>query len=203
MSDDTGQIDAVARVYAQSLFQIADALGGQRAIEETADELESIAELMRSDRGLREFMSSAIIPAPRRAASLRAIFGGRVSDTMLNTLLVLNDKGRLGRFESIVAAFDAIVQERFGRVEVDVWTAAPIDRGEKDRLTARLREIIAREPVVHAYTDPEMIGGIRLLVGDQLMDGSVATRLRRMREQMTSDGVAEVRSRVERFVTEE
>ncbi|RMH28096.1 MAG: ATP synthase F1 subunit delta [Planctomycetota bacterium] len=200
MSDHAGQVDAVARVYARSLFEVAEARGGRGAIEETMDELEAISELARQDRGFAEFLSSAIIPAPRRAASLRAILGGRVSDPTLNFLLVLNEKGRLGRFESIVSAFDELVQERFGRVEVDVWTAAPIDAALRDRLAGRLRDILKREPVVHAYTDPSMIGGIRLQVGDQMIDGSVATRLRRLGERLAADGGAEVRAHVERFV---
>jgi len=61
------QVDAVSRVYAQSLFELADARGGQAAIEEINDELESIVELARSDRAFGEFMSSRIIGVVERA----------------------------------------------------------------------------------------------------------------------------------------
>lgn len=202
MAVHESQVDAVARVYAQSLFELAETAGGQAAIEETADELESIVELSRSDRTFGEFLTSSILAADKRAGSLRAIFAGRISERTLRFLLVLNDKGRLGRLESIAEAFDMLLQEKFGRVEVGVWTATPADAATLDAIRDRLRAALKREPVLHASVDESMLGGIRLQVGDQLIDGSVATRLRRMKEQLSQRGAAAVRSGADRFLAD-
>lgn len=193
--------DALARVYAQSLFELARAEGGGQArIEEVLGELEDILELARADARFGEFLASRVLPAAARAESLRRIFGGRVSPVTLNFLLVLNRKGRLGHLPAIAAAYDQIVQSAFGRVEVDVYTAAPLDPAQIGQLKERLRSVLGREPIVHPYTDPSMIGGLRLQIGDQLIDASIAARLRRLRDRLTVSGAAALRGRVDRII---
>ena len=194
--------DALARTYAQSLFELAQAQGGQAKIEQVQGELEDVLELARSDRRFSEFLASRILPEKARGASLAKIFRGRASDLLVNFLLVLNDKGRLGHLAPIAAAFDELVQEVFGRVEVDVYTASPLAAEELESIRSRLRAVLGREPVVHPYTDGSMIGGIKFQVGDRLIDGSLSTRLRRMREMLDRDGAAAVRAKAERIIEE-
>jgi F-type H+-transporting ATPase subunit delta len=194
------QPDALARLYARSLFDLAREKGGRSAIEEIGHELGEVLELARQDRRFGEFLSSRIVPAEKRSASLVRIFKGRVSDLTLRFLQVLNDKDRLSHLSAIASAYDEQVQEQFGLVEVDVYTASPIDQELKDRVGAALRKAIGKEPVLHAYTDESMIGGMKLQVGDQLIDASIATRLRRMRERLTGQGGAEMRARMDRIV---
>jgi F-type H+-transporting ATPase subunit delta len=194
--------DALARTYAQSLFELAQAKGGQAMIEQIQGELEDVLELARSDRRFNEFLASRILPAKARAASLEKIFRGRASDLLVNFLLVLNHKGRLGHLAPIAAAFDELVQESFGRVEVDVYTASPLSAEELETIRTRLREALGREPVVHPYTDGSMLGGIKFQIGDRLIDGSLSARLRRMRELLERNGAAAVRAKAERIIEE-
>lgn len=194
--------DALARTYAQSLFELAQAQGGQAKIEEIQSQLEDVLELARSDRRFNEFLASRILPAKARGASLEKIFRGRASDLLVNFLLVLNEKGRLGHLAPIAAAFDELVQEVFGRVEVDVYTASPLGAEDLESIRAELRKVLGREPVVHPYTDGSMLGGIKFQIGDRLIDGSLATRLRRMRETLDQDGAAAVRAKAERIIEE-
>jgi F-type H+-transporting ATPase subunit delta len=190
------QPDAVARVYASSLFEIAEAKGGREAIEETQSELEEILELSRRDRSFGEFLASQILSHEDRKRSLEAIFRGRASDRVVDFLKVLSDKGRLGHLAAIVAAYDELLQRHFGRVEVDVYTASPAEEGLLDSLTSRLRETLGKEPVLHAYVDESMIGGLRLRIGDELVDASVSSRLRKMREGLKTSSAARLRGRV-------
>lgn len=200
MAVHESQVDAVSRVYAQSLFELAEAKGGQQAIEEVADELESIVELARADRTFGEFLASRILATEARESSIKTIFSGKVSDLTFNFLLVLNEKDRLGRLSDIAAAYDYLLQEKFGRVEVDVFTAAAIDQSQLDSIKNRLSSALGKEPVLHAYTDAAMLGGLKLQVGDQLIDASVATRLRRMKDQLATEGGAKIRGASERFL---
>ncbi len=194
------QSDALAHIYARSLFDLAEEAGGQKRIEETAAELEAIIEITRENPSFIEFLRSAILPAEKRGQSLKRIFSGRVSDLTLNFLLVLNHKGRLAHIAAIASAFDELAQEKFGRVEVDVYTAAPIERSQLKAIGDRLRAAIKREPVLHAYTDESMIGGLKLQIGDQMIDASVATQLRKVRERLVTHGAAELRARADRML---
>lgn len=194
------QTDALSRLYARSLFELAAESGGQGAIEEIGAELGEILDLARSDRTFGEFLSSRIIPAKNRGEALDRILKGRVTTLTHRFVLLLNRKERLGRLSSIAAAYDEIVQERFGRVEVDVYTAEPVDRALLDRIGATLRKSLGKEPVVHPYTDANMIGGIKVQVGDQLIDASLATRLRRMRERFSGPGAVALRGAAQRII---
>jgi len=195
-----GQPDAVARLYAASLFEVAQAKGGQSTIEAIGAELGEIVELARADARFAEFLSSRILSAKERAGSLAKMFRGNADPMVVNLLLVLNDKDRLGHLGVIARAYDEIVQEKFGRVEVDVITAAPVDDDQMNALKQRLQARLGKEPVLHRYHDASMIGGLKLRVGDQLFDASVETRLRRMRERLSSSGMAAMKSRADRII---
>lgn len=192
--------DALANVYARSLLELADEQGGQERVEAVLGQLEDILDMARADRTFGEFLASRVLSKTNRDAALRRIFEGRCDDLVLRFLLVLNDKERLGHIAAIVAAYDAQVQERFGRIEVDVYTAAPVDVAELGSIKSRLSTILGKDVVVHPYTDESMIGGIKLRIGDQLVDASLASRLRRMRDRLQSVGGAEMRARAERII---
>lgn len=196
------QIDALANVYATSLFELASAAGGEEKILEIADELEQITELARSDRAFREFLASPIIDTKKRGESIRQIFRDAVTDLTLRFLLVLNEKGRLGHLDPIAVAYDHIVQEKFGKIEVSVYTPAPLGPDQMEGIRSRVREALSKEPVLHPYTEPSMIGGLKLRIGDQLIDGSVAGQLRRIRQRMMTDGPDVLRQRIERVIDE-
>jgi F-type H+-transporting ATPase subunit delta len=192
--------DALARIYAGSLFELAKQNGGPQACESTLGELEDILELARADAKFGEFLSSMILPAKEREASLKTILQGRVSDLTYKFFQVVNEKDRLSHLPSIVAALEQMVQHAYGRVEVDVYTAAPIDQAETQAIRSRLQGMLGKEPVIHAYVEPEMIGGIRMQIGDQLIDGSVKTQLRRLRDNISSTGGAEIRAQAARLI---
>ncbi|MEC8818187.1 MAG: ATP synthase F1 subunit delta [Planctomycetota bacterium] len=196
------EYDEVAGVYARSLYELAHEAGGLDKAEEVYAELDAIVEMSRADPRLREFLSSPILGKGAREQALRSAFENRVSDMLLRFLLVANDKGRLGELSNIASALDAMLQKAHGRIEVDVYTASADQIGEEllEGVVEKIRSATGKEPVLHQYSDPSMIGGIKLLIGDQLIDGSVATRLRRMREGIVGRGAVGLRAEAGRFL---
>lgn len=194
------QPDALARLYAASLFELAQADGGQSRVEETLNELEEILELTRTNFAFGEFLGSRILPVDARARSLETIFKGKINDLTLRFLLVVNQKERLAHLPAIAAAFDEMIQHAFGRVEVDVYTAEPAGEEDLSSIRARLHSLLGKQPVLHAYTDPDMIGGVKLQIGDQLIDASIAASLRRMRDRLAHQGADELRAAADRIM---
>ena len=194
--------DALSAVYAKSLYELAEEAGGRDKILEVADEIEQVCELAVDDRAFREFLGSPIVDRGRRGDALRNIFRERVTDLVLRFLLVLNDRDRLGHLESIGAAYARLVQEAFGRVEVDVFTPGPLEPDQVETLKQRIEATLGKEPVIYTYTEPAMIGGVKLRIGDQLIDGSVAARLKRIRRQFLSSGGSAVRERFDQIIEE-
>jgi F-type H+-transporting ATPase subunit delta len=198
----TPHTDAISQVYARSLYELADEAGGREKILEVGQELEQICELARGDRAFREFLGSPIVDNKRRAETLASVFADRITDLTLRFLLVLNAKGRLGHLEAIGESYDQLVHAAFGRIEVDVYTAGPIAPEQLAVIQTRIGESLGKEAVLYPYEDPSMIAGIRLRVGDQLIDGSVASRLRRMRQTLRGTAGSDLGDRIARFIEE-
>ncbi len=206
MSNDSSNatIDAVARVYAQSLLELAEAAGGEEKIAETGEQLQALLEIVRAEPAFAEFLRSPIVKRSSRSESLKRVLDGQVSDLLLRFILVLNDKGRLGRLSDIAAAFDEMLNERFGRIEVDVFTVeGRLDDAQMSLLADKVRSRLGKEPVFHQYSDPSLLGGLVLRVGDQLIDGSVRGRLRGLRESLMDRGATAIRADGEAFYAED
>lgn len=192
--------DAVSVTYAKSLFELVRERGGRDLLQETLGELEDVMETARAIPAFSEFLSSRIINADRKAASLRAIFHGRIQQGTLAFLTVLTHNDRLRSLPGIVTAFDHLFQQTFGRIEVDVFTAAPLNDADKSALASRLQQRLGREPVVHTYVDATMLGGVRFQIGDWLLDASLSSQLRTLRERISANGLPQVRSGVDRII---
>lgn len=194
--------DALAQVYAKSLYELAEDAGGRDKIVEVGQEIEQLCELTRSDKAFGEFLASPIINKGERSRSLRHIFDGNITDLTLRFLLVLNERGRLGHLAAIEEAYDQLMHQAFGRVEVDLYTAAPLDGQELESIKERIHKALGKDPVLHVYTQPSMIGGVKLRIGDQLIDGSVSNRLRRLRQTLKTSGISAMRDRIASLIEE-
>ena len=176
----TKNIDEIASVYAQSLLEVCDKMGGNAVAEACSSELRDLAEIIRADKMFAEFLKTPIVGSDKRKATLEKIVKGRVSDLVFRFIMVLANHGRASRIADVSDAFDSLMQERLGRIEVDMYT---VDGKASDEVIAtvkaRVKEAFAKDAVLHQYSDASMIGGVKLRIGDQLIDGSVATQLRK------------------------
>ena len=197
----TKNIDEIAIVYAQSLLEVCDKMGGNAIAEACSSELRDLAEIIRADKKFAEFLKTPIVGSDQRKATLEKIVKGRVSDLVFRFIMVLANHGRASRIADVSDAFDSLMQERLGRIEVDMYT---VDGKASDEVIAtvkaRVKEAFAKDAVLHQYSDASMIGGVKLRIGDQLIDGSVATQLRNMREVVSNRGTVKIRSRVGDFL---
>lgn len=196
------QPNALSKTYATSLYELAEADGGAERAADVLEELESVLEAARGDERFGEFLSSRVLASEARDRSLVAIFEGRASELTLKFLRLLNAKGRLGHLPAIAASLDDLVQQAFGRVEVDVFTAAPMSEAERDVLKQKIAARLGSEVVLHAYVDAAMLGGVKIRIGDQLIDDSLATHLRRAKDRLLEDGVPRLRAQAGRAFDE-
>lgn len=197
----TQHIDEIASVYATSLLEACDRQGGIALAESCASELQALAELIRADKRFAEFLKTPIIGGSARRASIERIVKGKVSDLVYRFVMVVAAHGRAGRLADIADAFDGLLQARLGRVEVDMYTvtgqAAP---DVIATVKGGVKEAFGKDAVIHQYADPNMIGGVKLRIGDQLIDGSVETQLRNMRDAVAARGTGAMRSRLGDFL---
>jgi F-type H+-transporting ATPase subunit delta len=183
--------DAVSQVYAEALMEMAEATGELQSI---ADEVDELGQLLQSQPGLVRLLSTRTLSHEQRRESLERLFKDNVSNVLYKFLHVINDKGRLSALPAITRAFSEQMAQRNGIVEADVWVPKLMEQDQVDQIGERLAAAIgAQQVVVHQYKDHTLIGGLKIRVGDTLIDASVATQLRRMRQRMTEAGRAKAR----------
>jgi|SRR5579884_3408628 len=183
----------VARSYADALLDAAESKGQAR---EVLEELSSLVhDVFRSAPDFEGFLASRAISRKRKAPVIRSALQGRASDTLLNFMLVLNDKERLDLIRPILAAYRALYEEKTRHVRVRVRSAVPLPDDQRQRLEQELRAKFQKEPILETAVDPDLLGGLVVQVGDWVYDGSVRSRLAEIRNQLMESSSHEIQSR--------
>lgn len=195
-------IDEIATVYANALLELAIKEGGNARAQEIGEEFAALCETIAADKAFVAYLASPAVERSARAALLERVFKTRLSSTLYRFIRVVNHKRRMGHLIAIGGAYDGLLQNLFGKTEVDVYTVdgKPMGEATEQLMREKLRAAIGREAIFHYYAEKSMIGGIKLRIEDQLIDGSVATRLRRLQESIIATGGAAVRSDSKRFI---
>ena len=184
-------VNTAELLYGGALLEIArdegklDAIGGEMA---------SLGELLDANADLSRLLGSRIIPVEERAASVERIFKGKVSDLLYRFLQVVNKKNRMPDLPGIIRAFGKLYAEAQGVIEVDAIVASEMTKTKLNDMAKRIGDAIGKKVVPQQRVDESLIGGLKLRVGDQLIDGSVATQLKLMRQKMIETGREKARA---------
>ena len=190
-------IMAIASVYGRALFELARERGQE---DEIAEQLDELGRYTDRESVFAAFLS-ADLDGERRAESLERMFRGKLSDTLLDTLLVLNDRGRLSIFGSLAEQFEHLRHEARNQAEVSVISAVPLESKERDALVEELKAVTGREIVLTEKVDESILGGLIVQIGDELLDASVASQLKRLRSNLRARAGREMHADKEYFVS--
>jgi len=174
MADSLDQQLAIADVYAAALFELARDAG---AVSATREELGEFVKLQEQDADFAAFMCSSAIDPERRAAVLEKTFRGKLSDMTLNTLLVMNAKGRGGLAAALRRAFVLREEDAAGQVEGIATSAVELSGEQRHEIERVAAEVSGKKPLVEFVVDPSLIGGLTLQIGDLRYDNSVRRQL--------------------------
>jgi F-type H+-transporting ATPase subunit delta len=187
----------VAAVYAKAFLGATEAAGVTDAALVELDSL--VTDVLDKLPRLDAIFSSALISADQKIELIDKAISANASTLLRNFLKVLARHGRMDVLRGVRSEARKMVDKMRGRFRVHVSTAAEFDGALKQRLADMLRGMLGGEPVLEVSTRPELIGGIVLRVGDTVYDGSIATRLARIREHMIDRSVHEIQSGRDRF----
>ncbi len=186
----------IAKVYAKAFMAVADGVG---KIDEAVDQFDSlVVDVLNRFPGLEQLFASDL-SADDKTAIVHRVLGQQASPLFLNFLKVLANHGRLDVLKPIQREVHKLYDQLRNRIRVRVTTAQPLDDAHRNQITDQLRAMLGGEPMLEVRTDPDLLGGVVLHVGDTVYDGSVATRLQRVRQQMINRSVHEIQSRRDRF----
>ena len=170
----------VARRYAQAIFDIAEQ---SEALEEWERDLRTLADTF-GDPLVAAFFQSPKTPNDEKRATAQRLLGPRAQPLALNLVGLLIERGRFAMVPAIYNAYHELLLERQGIAVGEITTAVRLSDEERAAVERRLREIVGKEVELRTIVDPDIIGGIIARVGDQLIDGSVTSQLRKLRENL-------------------
>ncbi len=163
----------IARPYAEAVFRLADGAG---SLAEWSDMLAALAQVSGDER-MRAAMGDPNVPAAQVAGLFISILSGRLTGEGENLVRVLAENHRLALLMEIRTQYEALKNEREGVVEAEIQSAFELDPAQLTDLSARLEKHTGRKVRVNVVVEKELIGGARILIGDQVIDASARAQL--------------------------
>lgn len=184
---------ALARIYSRAILELADSTG---QAETLLDELRDLVKFLDGKPELERFLASPLIDDEDRAKVLEKAFRGNASDLLVDTLQVINRKGRLGMLRSIAEGYRLEYRDARGMVDAIVRTAVPLSEELRRRIQEAVARYTGRQPFLVERVDPALLGGVVIEAAGEKIDGSAATKIREMSQAMERRASQEiVRSR--------
>ena len=173
-----------ARRHAQAVFQIALE---KKELESWQSDLNMIAEVLGNPQ-LVAILENPKLQFNQKEKILQNILTG-INPVAMNLVYFLVVKNRLRIVEDLVDEYRRLLNAHYGREMAEVITAIPLGDKEKERLQKKLATITQKEVVITTQVDPDIMGGLVAKVGDQVIDGSVRTRLKELRKSLVEAGL--------------
>jgi F-type H+-transporting ATPase subunit delta len=193
----SGETAELARPYALALVNAAEKEGG---IEPVLDELDQIdSDVLKVFPRFASLLGSARVSSAHKDRILTDVFEKRVSSVVLRFLRVLNRHERLGLLRVVAREARTIWDQRNKRIPVQVRAAVSLDEKQLQTLRDRLAALTGATPVLSVSTDPGLIGGLVVQVGDHRYDASVKSRLEQLRQRLIEGKMHEIQSRRDQF----
>jgi F-type H+-transporting ATPase subunit delta len=187
----------IAAAYAKALFNAADKAG---ALDVVVGELEALVDdVVAKYPKIVDVLVSAQFTQEHKVEMIDRALAGKVHPLLLNFLKVLAQHNRSYVLRSVREEFRKMYDKKRGLVQVKVVTAAPLSAAQQAAVVQRMKVVLGGEPILQTEVDPSLIGGLVAQVGDVVFDGSLASNLARLREQLINRSVHEIQRRRDRL----
>lgn len=175
---------AAARVYAQALFDIGCR---EHAVGSIYDDLQAVHTAIGGlDPDLQAFFRMPQLRREDKRRIFKTVFEGKVGRPVLGLLLLLIEKRREPLLDNIVAEYAQYRDRHEGLIKASVTTARKLAPDLAEALRAALEQQTKRTVVLNERVDPEVLGGIRVNLGDAVLDGTVRRGLQDMRRSFAA-----------------
>lgn len=157
----------------------AELIGADRdgSLDDLEDELFRFGRIVAGQRELRSTLTDPAITNGRKAELVSGLLDGRVRPVTRRLVTRLVSHPRSRSLEAGLEAYARLAAERRRRVVALVTVALPLTEEQNTRLAAALGRIYGRQVHLNVEVDVEVIGGVRVQIGDDVIDGTVVTRL--------------------------
>jgi F-type H+-transporting ATPase subunit delta len=173
-------MEEIARVYSEALFEVAQ---DKDSLDEIHEQLGEISDVLAENRDLQVFFFSPYFSsAEKRDGIKRAIEGA--NPELVNFLELLAEKHRMPALFRIRKRFDELWAKENKRLGVIVTSAVELDSQIVESIGAEIEKQTGQTIELESNVDPEILGGLRLQVGNMVLDASIRSRLEKLRREV-------------------
>jgi F-type H+-transporting ATPase subunit delta len=175
---DAEMADDRTLAYAEALFAVARSEG---TLGEVEDELFRFSQTLQGNDELRHALTDPAIPASRRQQIIEDLLGGRASSTTVALVSMVVGTGRARELPKIIRLLVDMSAAEANKEVAEVRSAVPLSDDQRARLAKALGEATGKQIEVKVMVDPSVLGGIVAQIGDTVIDGSVRSRLDKLK----------------------
>lgn len=172
------ELATIARPYAEALFKVVGASGPQAWLHELAQ--------VGGDPDMQQFAADPKVNRVQVEHVIAGVLRQPLPEVGVNFLRTIIDNDRLAALPEVARQFQALVSRESGRADAVVQSAFPIHQTALDTLQASLEKRFGQSLQLSVEVVPELIGGVRVVVGDEVLDASVKARLAHMKAALTA-----------------
>ena len=165
----------VEKRYAEALFNVSLSTGN---IEKFQQQLKTIVEIYNTQEDYKFFFLNPEVTKDIKKDTLLKIFTGNIEIELLNFLMLLVDKGRTAFIPGIYTEFVELADKMKNVLYISITSASPIDENQINSIKEKYRKLYNSSYVkADLNIDKSLIGGIKVQIGDKVIDSSVKSRL--------------------------
>ena len=169
------------RRYALALYEVAEE---KNKVEEYLNDLREICDIIYGNNELYEIIKHPQISTVRKKKTFRNIFEGKIDDELLSFLMVLIEKDRILYLREKLKEMEKIHLDKLNVLQGIVKTTIPLEEYEYNSLVEKLEKKYNKDIILKKIIDPEILGGIYVRIGNDIIDGTVKTRLEDLKKLM-------------------
>lgn len=167
------ELSTLARPYAEAVFRIADGGGKLGDWSVTLSDLAGVA----VDPTIAAAIDDPNVSSPKVAGLFIQVLAGRLTAEAENFVRVLAENHRLELLPEIATQFEVLKNDKEGVVDAQVTSAFPMTDAQLAELAAQLERKTGKRVKAQVSVDPELIAGVRIVIGDKVIDGSARAQL--------------------------
>lgn len=170
----------VEKRYAQALMELSE-----KDIESTRQELEDFVSIYNTDKEFSNFLLDPRIKADLKQAAIKNIFSDKFSKNMVNFILLLIDKKRIKNVPEIYEQLVCLINDRLNILDMTIITIEPLEEQQLYSIKEKFRNKYNAGGVnATQIIDTSIIGGIKVIIGDKVYDGSIKGRIESLTEMV-------------------
>ncbi len=182
MAANAQSFSGIAGRYAEALFDLAK---DASALDEAERDFKTLHVMVQGSADFRGFLTSPVYNAEEKANAMSAIVDkAGVSTLVSNFLGLVARNGRLFALEGIMGAFFARLADHRGEVTAEAVSAAPLSEDQEKRLRGEIERHVGKAVNLNTSVDPDLLGGVVVKVGSTMIDGSLKTKLSRLKSKL-------------------